>query len=184
MENLPFEGAVIAVASDCGHHFSKPVRSAVVLVEGLGIERDAHAGAFVRHRYLAKRRPHLANLRQVHLIRSELFRELRVAGYDVRCGDLGENVTTAGLELERLPLGALLRLGERAVVELTGLRTPCRLLDRFQPGLKRHIVSSEKTGPPFRCGVLGVVTAGGRVAAGDPLRVLLPAGPLQVLPAL
>jgi MOSC domain-containing protein YiiM len=120
----------------------------------------------------------------VHLIPSELFESLREFGYDLRPGDLGENVTTAGLDLERIPLGTRIQLGPAASVELTGLRTPCVLIDRFQAGLKRHVVSSEKAGLPFKCGVLGVVTRGGRVAAGDPARVLLPARSTQVLPAL
>jgi MOSC domain-containing protein YiiM len=120
----------------------------------------------------------------VHLIPSELFESLREFGYDLRPGDLGENVTTAGLDLERIPLGTRIQLGPAASVELTGLRTPCVLIDRFQAGLKRHVVSSEKAGLPFKCGVLGVVTKGGRVAAGDPARVLLPPGSTQVLPAL
>jgi MOSC domain-containing protein YiiM len=115
---------------------------------------------------------------------SELFESLRKFGYDLHPEDLGENVTTAGLDLERMPLGTRIQLGPAARVELTGLRTPCVLIDRFRPGLKRHVASSEKAGLPFKCGVLGVVTKGGRVAAGDPARVLLPAGPAQALPAL
>ena len=109
----------------------------VLLVEGYGVEGDAHAGAFVKHRYLARRQPRLANLRQVHLIPSELFEALRLEGYGVGPGELGENMTTIGLELERMPLRTLIQLGPSAVVELTGLRTPCVLIDRFRTGLKR-----------------------------------------------
>jgi len=109
---------------------------------------------------------------------------LREFSRDVRPGDLGENLTTADLELERMPLGTRIRLGPTAIVELTGLRTPCVLIERFRAGLKRHVLSSEKTGPPFRCGVLGVVRAGGRVAVGDLARVLLPEEPWPVLPRL
>jgi hypothetical protein len=115
-----FEGKVIAVAADPGHHFSKLLLPEIVMVGGHGIEGDAHAGAFVRHRYLARTRPRLPNLRQVHLISSELFEGLRVEGYDVGPGDLGENVTMAGVPLEKLPLGARIRLGADAVVKLTG----------------------------------------------------------------
>ncbi|MET4278509.1 hypothetical protein ABIB68_006806 [Bradyrhizobium sp. F1.2.2] len=53
------EGTVIAVAADRGHHFSKPPQDEIVLVEGCGVEGDAHAGAFVKHRYLARRQPRL-----------------------------------------------------------------------------------------------------------------------------
>jgi len=126
----------------------------------------------------------LPNLRQVHLIPSELFASLQEAGFDIGPGDLGENITTAGLLLERLPLGTRLALGTSAIVELTGLRTPCILIDRFRPGLKRQVLSSAKTGPSFKCGVLGVVRGSGRIAAGDSARILQPAGPQQPLPPI
>ena len=109
---------------------------------------------------------------------------IREAGYDIGPGQLGENITTAGLDLEKLPLGTRIELGPTAVVELTGLRTPCVLIDRFRTGLKRQVVSSAKTGPAFRCGVLGVVRAGGRVAAGDRARAILPDGFQKRLPSL
>jgi MOSC domain-containing protein YiiM len=114
-----------------------------------------------------RRQPRLPNLRQVHLIQSELFASLSEAGFKVAAGDLGNNITTAGLDLERLQLGTLIELGPTAMIELTGLRTPCILIDRFRAGLKRRVLSSAETGPPFKCGMLGVVRAGGPVAAGD-----------------
>lgn len=175
---------MVAVATDRGHHFSKRTRDSIILVEGHGVEGDAHAGPFVRHRYLARRRPRLPNLRQVHLIASELFPSLLEAGFEVGAGDLVENVTTAGLELERMSLGTLIELGPSAVVELTGLRTPCVLIDRFRAGLKRQVLSSAETGPPFKCGVLGVVRTGGTVAAGDAARVRLPSSSFRPLPAV
>ena len=152
--DLSLEGKVTAVAADRGHRFSKPVQDHIVLVEGHGVQGDAHAGPFVRHRYLARRRPRLPNLRQVHLIPAELFAFLSEAGFEVGAGDLGENISTAGLALERMPLGTLLEFGPTAVVELTGLRTPCVLIDRFRAGLKRHELSSAETGP-IQIGVLG-----------------------------
>jgi hypothetical protein len=182
-EALSSEGTVVAVAADRGHRFSKPTRDRIVLLEGHGVEGDAHAGPFVRHRYLA-RRPRIPNLRQVHLIPSELFKSLSEAGFEVAAGDLGENITTTGLDLERMPLGTLIEFGHMAMIELTGLRTPCVLIDRFQAGLKRQVLSSDETGPPFKCGVLGVVRSGGPVAAGDAARVRLPSSRSRALPAL
>ena len=183
-QDLSVRGTVVAVATDRGHHFSKPIQDRIMLVEGHGVEGDAHAGAFVRHRYLARRRPRLSNLRQVHLIPTELFPNLLEAGFEVGPGELGENITTAGLELERLPLGALVELGPTAIIELSGLRTPCVLIDRFRPGLKRQVLSSAERGPPFKCGVLGVVRSGGPVATGDTARVRLPSTSFHALPAL
>ncbi|WP_371746157.1 hypothetical protein [Bradyrhizobium sp. CCBAU 53351] len=51
------QGRVAAVAADHGHHFSKPTQERIILVEGHGVEGDAHAGPFVRHRYLARPGP-------------------------------------------------------------------------------------------------------------------------------
>ena len=121
----------------------------------------------------------------MHLISSELFEFLKVAGYNVSPGELGENITTAGLDLEQLPLGTLLRLGSTEAVELTGLRTPCVLIDRFRAGLKRPAVFSDKSGgSPLRCGMLGVLKTPGPVAAGDPARVMLPDEARRALPPL
>jgi hypothetical protein len=109
-------GRVVGLASARLHRFSKSVRESLVLLAGLGAEGDVHAGAFVRHRYLARYRPRMPNLRQVHLIPAELLEFLRSDGYELGPGDLGENVLTAGLDLEVLPLGTILKLGALATV--------------------------------------------------------------------
>jgi hypothetical protein len=177
-------GRVVGLASARLHRFGKSARESLVLLEGLGAEGDVHAGPFVRHRYLARRRPRMPNLRQVHLIPSELFEALRADGYELRAGDLGENILTAGLDLEVLPLGTILKLGAQAPIELTGLRTPCVLIDRFKRGLKRKMLVDEPGRPGFRCGVMGVVQLSGRVAIGDAIDVRRPSKPLKSLPAL
>jgi MOSC domain-containing protein YiiM len=183
IDKLPLTGTVIAVACDSQHRFSKPRQNAVTLLAGLGVEGDAHAGVYVRHRYLARRQPRGQNLRQVHLIACELFDVLATLGYVISPGDMGENFTTRGLELEHLPLGTQLHLGGTAVVEITGLRTPCVLLDRFSAGLKRHLIQ-ENEPTRYRCGVLAIARAGGQVMPGDPVRVALPHKPWTTLPAL
>jgi MOSC domain-containing protein YiiM len=104
------------------------------------------------------------------LLPRELFEALEKRGFPVSPGDLGENITTTGLDLEALPAGALLSLGASAEVELTGLRTPCVLIDRWRPGLKRYTVNENHL-PRFRCGVMGIVRIGGTVSAGDPVLV-------------
>jgi MOSC domain-containing protein YiiM len=181
MEEL--RGTVVAVACDSGHRFSKPRREVIDLVEGYGIEGDAHAGQHVRHRYLARRNPRAPNLRQVHLLPVELFDDLARHGHQISPGDLGENITTRGLQLEQLPLGALLLLGSSAAAELTGLRTPCVLLDRFQTGLKKQLIDGSE-GPLYKCGVMGIVRAGGPLRAGDRIRVFLPEKDPARLPPL
>jgi hypothetical protein len=135
-----YEGTVLKVASDAQHEFGKPVKESIGLIEGHGVEGDAHAGRQVRHRFLVKGWSRLPNLRQLHLIPAELFEDLLLLAYRVGPSELGENVTTLGLKLEHLPLGTKLRLGHSAVVELTGLRTPCRLIDRFQKGVRSKLL--------------------------------------------
>jgi MOSC domain-containing protein YiiM len=174
---------VVAVSIDGKHRFSKTSRLSITLTIGHGIEGDAHYGPFVRHRYLARRDPKTPNLRQVHLIASELFDALRTSGFDVGSGDLGENITTIGLNLERLPLGTMLRLGASATLKLTGLRTPCVLIDRFKAGLKDRLQGGPH-GPRFRSGVMAIVSEGGEVSPGDRIRPVLPTPPHLALPPL
>lgn len=174
---------VSSVSRSPRHRFSKEPQDRVVLVAGLGVEGDAHAGATVQHRYARRWRPQAVNLRQVHLIGAELLEELRDRGFGVGPGDLGENVLTADVDLLALPLGARLRLGDTAVVELTGLRTPCVLLDRFQDGLMPALLDRDADGGLVRrAGVMGVVAEGGEVRPGDRLAVELPPGPDRPLP--
>jgi MOSC domain-containing protein YiiM len=177
------EGAVVAVSVDGKHRFSKTSRLSIALTSGHGIEGDAHYGPFVRHRYLARRNPKTPNLRQVHLIPSELFDALRTSGFEVHPGDLGENIATVGLDLECFPLGTILQLGASATLELTGLRTPCVLIDRFKSGLKKRLEGGA-AGPRFRAGVMAIVTQGGDVLPGDGIRTVFPAPPHLALPPL
>jgi MOSC domain-containing protein YiiM len=178
------EGRVLSVARDPEHRFGKQVQPSVTLIEGYGIEGDAHAGRYAKHRFLARCLPTLPNKRQVHLIRAELLTELRKRGHIVEPGELGENVTTVGLNLEHFPLGTKLHLGKTAVVELTGIRTPCRSIDRFQSGLRKQMMRDDAAAPKYKCGVLGVVVMGGRVSPGDSARAEVPHDACPLLPAL
>jgi MOSC domain-containing protein YiiM len=171
-------GVVTAVSRSTGHSFSKPTCASVRLLAGLGVEGDAHAGETVKHRSRVARDPAAPNLRQVHLIHAELHDELAGAGFLLAAGEMGENVTTRGIDLLGLPTGARLHLGGRAVVEVTGLRNPCSQLDRFQQGLMQAVLDRDAAGALVRkAGVMGVVIAGGDVRPGDPVRVELPDGP-------
>jgi len=171
-------GTVAAVSRSGSHTFSKPVVESIRLIAGLGVDGDAHAGVTVKHRSRVKRDPSQPNLRQVHLVHAELHEELAVAGFTVRPGDIGENVTTRGLDLLGLPTGTRLRLGPDAVVEVTGLRNPCTQLDAFQDGLLAAVLGRAGDGSVIRkAGVMAVVLADGEVRPGDPVEVDLPAGP-------
>lgn len=185
---------VLAVSRDSVHRFSKTPVPSITLLLGVGVSGDAHAGEHVQHRSRVARDPHQPNLRQVHLIHAELFDEALAAGYDLAPGDLGENVTTAGIDLLALPTGTLLDLGG-PVVRLTGLRNPCAQINTFGPGLLK-VVLARADGTPMgdpappsgsagaampgvvrRAGVMSVVERGGEVVPGAPITVTLPEGP-------
>jgi MOSC domain-containing protein YiiM len=169
---------VLAVHRSADHAFSKFAEEAITLLEGLGVEGDAHAGVTVKHRSRVARDPSVPNLRQVHLLQSELFDELVGRDFAVFPGDLGENVTTRGVDLLALPAGTLLRLGDAAQVELTGLRNPCSQIDRFQRGLMEAVLDRDAAGGLVRkAGAMAVVRRGGIVRPGDAIAVELPPTP-------
>jgi MOSC domain-containing protein YiiM len=175
-------GVVVAVSRDAVHAFSKPQLPSITLVEGLGVEGDAHFGATVQHRSRVARDPAQPNLRQVHLIHAELHDELRDMGFDVSAGQLGENITTRGVDLLALPTRTRLRVGDSVVIEITGLRNPCLQIDNFQQGLLKHMVDRDPAGNVVRkAGVMGVVLAGGDVRPGDTIGTRLPERPWTTL---
>ncbi len=175
-------GTVIAVSLDRGHHFSKTNALAIRLIEGLGVDGDAHAGVTVKHRSRVRRDPSQPNLRQVHLVHRELFDELRDKGFAIAPGDVGENVTTSGVDLLALPRGTRLKLGASAVVEVTGLRNPCTQLNTFRDGLMDAVLDKDTDGNLIRkAGIMSIVIAGGEVRPGDAITVELPSLPHQAL---
>jgi MOSC domain-containing protein YiiM len=176
------DGVVVAVCRDAEHAFSKPARPVIRLLAGLGVEGDAHLGVTVQHRSRVARDPTRPNLRQVHLVHEELQEELRAAGFAVHPGSMGENVTTRGVDLLALSAGTRLRIGDSAVVEVTGLRNPCRQLNAFRSGLMKAVLGRDANGALIRrAGIMGVVLAGGEVRPGDPIVVGVPDGPHRPL---
>lgn len=175
-------GSIVAVARDEGHRFSKPLLPAIRLLAGLGVEGDAHCGKTVKHRSRVAVDPTQPNLRQVHLIHAELFEELAGKGFSLRPGEIGENVTTRGLDLLALPAGTRLRLGSEALVEVTGLRNPCVQIEAFQPGLLKAVLDRDANGHLVRkAGIMAIVIEGGEVRPGDSIVVTLPALPHRAL---
>jgi MOSC domain-containing protein YiiM len=175
-------GVVAAVSRSAKHTLVKPNEASIRLLTGLGVEGDAHLGITDKHRSRVARDPNQPNLRQVHLIHLELHDELREAGFAVAAGQMGENVTTHGVDLLGLPTGTRLHLGSTAVVEVTGLRNPCAQLDRIQPGLMAATLGRDENGNLLRkAGIMGVVLADGDVRPGDPIHVELPPQPHRPL---
>jgi MOSC domain-containing protein YiiM len=176
------EAIVVSVSCDPDHNFSKLAKDSIVLTAGLGVEGDAHFGPKVQHRTLVRKDPTRVNIRQVHLIHSELFEELRAADFNVAATDLGENILTKGIDLLGLPTGARLHIGGSAIVEVTGLRNPCRQIESFQPGLMAALLYKNEKGELVRkAGIMGIVAAGGIVRPGDAIRVEMPSGELRAL---
>lgn len=179
---LTIPATILAVASSATHDFAKQLRDEIQLLPGLGVEGDAHAGQTVKHRSRVHVDPTQPNLRQVHLIGTELHAELARAGFDVGPADLGENITAQGIDLHALPVGTQLKLGASAIIELTGLRNPCAQIEAFQPGLLAQVLGRADDGTLIRkAGVMGIVIAGGVVRAGDVIAVRLPPPPHRVL---
>jgi MOSC domain-containing protein YiiM len=176
-------GAVVAaVSSSPGHTLAKAPAESIRLTAGLGVDGDAHRGATVKHRSRVARDPTTPNLRQIHLIHAELFDALRAAGFTVDPGQMGENVTTRGIDLLGLATGTRLHLGSAAIVEVTGLRNPCAQLERIAKGLMAAVLDRDPEGNLVRkAGIMGIVLAAGEVRPGDPIRVEPPPPPHRPL---
>jgi len=173
---------VVSVSARAGHSFSKTVLGEIELLAGLGVAGDAHCGETVKHRSRVAVDPTQPNLRQVHLIASELLDELTAQDFTVRSGDLGENILTHGVDLLALPRGAVIGLGATARVEITGLRNPCAQIEAFQTGLLSAVLTRDAEGGLVRkAGIMGVVLAGGTVRPGDAITLTLPALPHERL---
>jgi MOSC domain-containing protein YiiM len=175
MPSAPDAASVLSVSRDHDHRFSKPRQDGIVLLEGLGVEGDAHLGVTVQHRARMVEHAMEPNLRQVHLIQSELFEELAAAGYSISPGEMGENITTAGIDLLGLSRGTIMHLGDEAVIEITGLRNPCELLNGVAPRLMKQVLLREPDGTIVRkAGIMSVVLHGGTVRPGDAIRIEAP----------
>ena len=175
-------GSVEAVSASPNHTMAKPHQASIHLLKGLGVEGDAHVGEKVKHRSRVRANPDQLNLRQVHLIHSELLQVLAVKGFALVAGQMGENITTHGIDLLALPTGARLRIGPEAIIEITGLRNPCSQLDGIKPGLMEAVLDRDEDGNLIRkSGVMAIVLTSGEVRPGDPIGIDLPPLPHQPL---
>lgn len=173
---------VIAVASDSGHNFSKNTQSAITLVADFGVKGDAHGGVTVQHLSDKKKNPEAPNLRQVHLMHAELFDELAAKGIEVEAGQMGENIVTRGIDLLGLPQGTEILFPSGAVIQITGLRSPCRKLNTIHPDLLKAVVEKRIDGSVNKkSGVMSIVLTGGDIQAGDKIEVALPEGEHRAL---
>jgi MOSC domain-containing protein YiiM len=164
---------VASVAARGTHRVTKDIRASIRLIAGKGVEGDAHSGETVKHRSRVVKDPTQPNLRQVHLIHAELFDMLSAKGFAVGPAMMGENITTRGIDLLGLSAGAQLRIGDNAVIEITGLRNPCHQLNGLLPGLMEAVLDRANDASLIRlAGVMGIVTTGGIVVAGDAITII------------
>lgn len=171
------KGIVVSVSKSQVHTFNKYNCEKISLLTRLGVAGDAHMGTTVKHRSRVAKDPSQPNLRQVHLIHSELFEELAKKGFQVKEGELGENITTAGVDLLSLPKNAVLKIGQEAEIQITGLRNPCRQIDSIQEGLMKAVLDIDEQGNVVRkAGIMGIVLHGGDISIGDEIEVLYPQG--------
>lgn len=171
------EATVIAVASDSGHNFSKPTQPVITLIAGLGVQGDAHAGKTVQHLSDKKKNPEAPNLRQVHLMHAELFDELAEQGIAVLPGQMGENIVTRGIDVLNSPQGTEFHFPSGAIIQITGLRSPCKKLNTIHPDLLKAVVEKRTDGSVNKkTGVMSVVLKGGDVHEGDDIKIIFPKG--------
>ncbi len=182
MNELKTKGIVVAISKSATHTMHKENQEAIRLQKDLGVEGDAHNGTTVKHRSRVAQDPTQPNLRQVHLIHEELLEELHAKGFDITVGQMGENITTRGIDLLSLPKGTKLHIGNEAIVEVTGLRNPCAQLDGIQKGLMKAVLDHDSAGNLIRkAGIMGIVLAGGMVKKDDEILVELPTLPFVKL---
>ena len=172
------KGLVKAVSKSQSHTFNKFNCDRIFLLKGLGVEGDAHMGEKVKHRSRVAKDPNQPNLRQVHLIHAELFEELAKKGFQVSNGQMGENITTYGIDLLSLPKDSILYIGPSAKVQVTGLRNPCKQIDSIQNGLMQAVLDKDESGNLIRkSGIMGIVLEEGAVKPNDEITVVLPSEP-------
>lgn len=168
MQDSPYVAAVAAAEK---HTFNKEEKNGIWLVAGRGIPGDAHCGTTVQHLYDKAKDASRPNLRQVHVIEAELIDRLRTLGFDIKVGELGENVVTRNIDLVELHAGARLKLGEDAIIEITGLRAPCFKIERFKTGLRRILTAHRRGEAYMPSAVMAVVIESGAIRAGDKIQV-------------
>jgi len=174
---------ILAVSRSPAHGFAKQPQPYIRLLAGEGVEADAHRGTTTQHLYLKRKDPTQPNLCQVHLFAAEMLEELAAKGFHLHPGEIGENILTRNIDLLALPLGTHLKLGPEAVLEVTGLRTPCSQIDRFRTGLQTHLwgqrdAAGQRT---RRAGIMSIVLRGGLIHPGDTIVITLPSEPHRPL---
>jgi MOSC domain-containing protein YiiM len=138
------DASVVAVSLSPRKGMKKINQESVNLVPGHGLAQDAHAGDWHR---------------QVSLLAVESIARIRAKGLEVHPGNFAENITTTGIELWRLPVGARLRVGPEVLLEVTQIGKECHQRCAIFHQVGDCVMPRE--------GIFARVLAGGTVRPGD-----------------
>jgi len=146
--------SVVAVCISTEKGTRKTPVPEITVKENFGVVTDAHADSGWH--------------RQVSLLADESIDKMRNKGMELNCGDFAENITTKGIELNTLPLGTRFNVGKDVVLELTQIGKECHASCEIRTLIGDCIMPRE--------GVFTKVIKGGKVKAGDNIKVEKPAG--------
>ncbi|MBT9146632.1 MAG: Molybdopterin adenylyltransferase [Syntrophomonadaceae bacterium] len=137
-------GKVLAVCISKKKGTSKNRVEEGILRKNYGLEGDAHAGG---------------GSRQVSLLADETLKEMKKKGIKISCGGFGENLTTTKIEITSLLVGARLKVGKSALLEITQIGKTCQKPCKIYKSLGNCILPSQ--------GVFAKVLSGGKVKKWD-----------------
>ncbi len=140
-------GKIVGVCTSAKKGLKKKNVEKGVLIRNFGLEGDAHSGHWHR---------------QLSLLANESVDKMRGQGLEVGCGDFAENITTEGLELYTLPIGARLRVGEKILLEVTQIGKECHQHCEIYKQIGDCVMPRE--------GIFVRVLEGGEIQAGDDIR--------------
>jgi MOSC domain-containing protein YiiM len=140
---------VIAVCTSEKKGTTKKPVPEVILKEEFGVVGDAHADCLTH--------------RQVSLLAEESIDKMRAKGFELNSGDFAENITTRGVELTTLPIGTRFQVGQEVVLEMTQIGKECHASCEIRRLIGDCIMPRE--------GVFARVIHGGRVKAGDAIKI-------------
>ena len=142
---------IISIALSSRKGTRKSITNEIELIEDHGLKGDAHAGKWHR---------------QVSFLATESIDKTRQKGLDVSFGDFAENIATEGIDWTTIPIGSRIKLGAKAIVEITQIGKECHKKCAIYYQAGDCIMPKE--------GVFGRVINGGLIRCDDPIEVLPP----------
>lgn len=147
MQNLKGRILAVNIADQKGQ--KKTNVGCGLLIPDFGIENDAHAGA---------------EIRQVSLLADESIQKMKAKGLNVTYGDFAENLTTEGIDLPSLPIGAKLKVGTDIMLEVTQIGKVCHNRCNIFYTVGDCVMPRE--------GIFVKVLTGGEIKVGDEINIV------------